>query len=215
MSRRTRIATVAAAALALGAAGLVSFVGWGAAPSRPADEGPAETAPAPPPPAQGERAETPPPAPAPEREPPPADLEALEERLAETDRPAEAERLRERVREVVRREEAKARWDEGVSGESLEARHLEPSVRRLFEELELEPVLREGGLMEGLAVQGVAEDGAAARAGLAPGDVIVSLDGEELEDPRALPGLLARLSRPLPLCVTRGGSRRCMELELD
>ena len=54
-----------------------------------------------------------------------------------------------------------------------------------------------------------------ARAGLTAGDVIVSLRGEPLEDPQALPGLLARLSRPLPLCVARDGRTRCMEIELE
>lgn len=168
----------------------------------------AAQAPAPPP-------ASPPPAAPKASEPVREDVAVLQERLEATARGADAEWLAERMRAVELRDQAQVRWDDGIGREELAARHVQPSVRRFFGELELEPVLEPGGLMAGLEIQHVAPDGVAAAAGLGPGDVIVSLLDEELADPADLPELLTRLPRRLPLCVERGGARRCLEIEMD
>lgn len=205
MSRRAWIGAVLCAGLLLAAA----LFGLRPDAREPAAPEPPEVAAAP-----AERPAPAAPAEAPAPALPKADATALQRHLEQTRRPGDAEHLARRMHEVARQEAAIARWDEGVAREELEARHIEPAVRRFFGELELEPVLRDGGLMEGLAVRRVSDGGAASRAGLAPGDVIVSLLDRELEDPAELPDLLARLPRRLPLCVERDAARRCLEIEL-
>lgn len=68
----------------------------------------------------------------------------------------------------------------------------------------------------GALVAGVAKDGPADRAGLKIGDVIISLDGELLQDPKDLPRLVAgtRAGTEVDIEVWRGGKKRSLEVEI-
>lgn len=61
----------------------------------------------------------------------------------------------------------------------------------------------------GVTLQAVQADSPAAAAGLAPGDVIISIDGQRITDDHVLQDeLLARGSRPVQLVVWPGGNER-------
>jgi serine protease Do len=68
----------------------------------------------------------------------------------------------------------------------------------------------------GALVAAVVEDGPAERAGLKMGDVIVSLDGESLDDPKDLPRMVAntRAGTEVELEVLRNGKTRTLDVEI-
>jgi serine protease Do len=70
--------------------------------------------------------------------------------------------------------------------------------------------------VRGAEVNAVDSDGAAADAGLEPGDVIVALDGEQIADATELTTELAEMQPGdrVKLAVVRGGERRDFEVEL-
>ena len=68
----------------------------------------------------------------------------------------------------------------------------------------------------GALVAAVVEDGPAERAGLKMGDVIMSLDGESLDDPKDLPRLVAntRAGTEVELEVLRNGRTRTLDVKI-
>lgn len=69
---------------------------------------------------------------------------------------------------------------------------------------------------QGVIVAGVVSDGPAAKAGLQPGDVLLSIDGQAILDARATMSDIASIppGTSLPLTVVRGGERIDMLLEV-
>ncbi len=69
---------------------------------------------------------------------------------------------------------------------------------------------------QGVIVAGVVEDGPAAKAGLQPGDVLLSIGGQVILDARATMSDIASVppGTELPLTIVRGGERMEMTLEV-
>jgi serine protease DegQ len=67
---------------------------------------------------------------------------------------------------------------------------------------------------EGLLVMSVKDDSSAARAGILVGDIVRSIDGEEVRSPRELNRVVQRLEigREVEIGITRGGERRTMRI---
>ncbi|MCA9543257.1 MAG: PDZ domain-containing protein, partial [Myxococcales bacterium] len=85
----------------------------------------------------------------------------------------------------------------------------------------LEPVFAEQfGLdadTRGVLVGGVSHDSAAAKAGVEPGDVVVGLNGQQVEDVNRFRNKVAMLGpgKPVTLEVLRGGERKTLTVTLD
>jgi len=71
---------------------------------------------------------------------------------------------------------------------------------------------RQAEVSGGLLVQDVS--GAAARAGLRPGDILLSVNGERLTSPEQLKALIAKAGKRVALLVERGDSRLFVPVEL-
>ncbi|NNJ27849.1 S1C family serine protease [Alienimonas chondri] len=67
----------------------------------------------------------------------------------------------------------------------------------------------------GVLVADVIDDGPAQKAGVKEGDVIVSLDGKAVSDPRSLSRVVERLEigKSVPLAIIRDGGRRTLQFE--
>jgi len=70
---------------------------------------------------------------------------------------------------------------------------------------------------QGALVAGMTDDGPADKAGLQNGDVIMSFDGREVADERALPRIVAEaeVGRTVPVEVVRSGQRRTFEVLIE
>lgn len=84
----------------------------------------------------------------------------------------------------------------------------------------LSPAMRASAGVEaeaGLLVAGIGEEGAAARAGLLVGDVLVSVGGESVESIEALRELLGgdRIGSRLRMVLLRGGARQELSVDVD
>lgn len=123
--------------------------------------------------------------------------------------------LADRARQHELAPAADARWHEAVDGGEYRAEDLDPAVRDLFVEIDLEPRYAEGGRIEGLLIQSLASDHPLARLGFRPGDRIDRIQGVTLSDPAELPSLLARLGPHFSLCADRNGTELCRDLALE
>lgn len=74
----------------------------------------------------------------------------------------------------------------------------------------------QSGQPVGVGVRAVLSDGAAAKAGLRTGDVIVSVAGQQTLDPAALQTVLAQLQigKQVPVVVNRGGTEVTVQVTL-
>jgi hypothetical protein len=162
-----------------------------------------------------------PPAPAPEPDPvpaapaPPPAFEPIELPTDHADRVLSDPVLAERARQHELAAAADARWNEAVEGGEYRAEDLDPAVRDLFRELDLEPRYAEGGRIEGLQIQSLSVDHPLSRLGFRPGDRIDRIQGVTLSDPAELPSLLARLGPHFSLCADRNGTELCRDLALE
>ena len=123
--------------------------------------------------------------------------------------------LRERARQHALAPAADARWEEAVARGGYTPQDLDPAVRRTFRALTLEPRYAEGGRIDGLVIEEMADDHPFAKAGLRKGDRIDRLQGTPLRDPAELPSLLAHLGPRLDLCALRDGAELCREIVLE
>lgn len=73
------------------------------------------------------------------------------------------------------------------------------------------------GVREGAIVRGVTPKSPAEKAGIEPGDVIVSLNGEKVSDPTALQGIVERLTidKSYPLVVIRSGAKKTLDVRIE
>jgi serine protease Do len=112
-------------------------------------------------------------------------------------RPADAA-LRERV-DALSRGESVSRPRLGIAvAPSAIARRLRASVGL--------------GERDGLLVRGVEDGSPAARAGIREGDLLVEAAGRPLEDPDALPEILAKSGLPIELKIVRGDEERTISV---
>lgn len=162
-----------------------------------------------------------PPATVPQPEPEPA-LPDPEPPVAESElSPDHTERvlgnpiMADRARQHELAPAADARWHEAVDGGEYRADDLDPAVRDLFRDLDLEPRYAEGGRIEGLSIRSLSLDHPLAQLGFRAGDRIDRIQGVPLSDPAELPSLLARLGPHFSLCADRDGSELCRELTLE
>lgn len=115
---------------------------------------------------------------------------------------------------VTRERAAQARFEEGLQSSEVRARDVDARVRAALSRAELVPELRDGGLMAGLRIRVLESGSPLAEAGLREGDLLVRIDDHRLDDPAALPRVLADAGPELSLCVARGGGELCRELAL-
>jgi len=80
--------------------------------------------------------------------------------------------------------------------------------------VELPTSLRREAGKGGLAIAAVEAGGAADRAGLLVGDVLLSIEGEPLDGTETLLGALARAGDSVPLRIMRGGKILVMNVSL-
>ncbi len=123
--------------------------------------------------------------------------------------------IRDRLIAIDRMNVATARFSHSVDESQIEVEDMNQSVVDLFDSARLEPVLSEGGAIEGLEIVDLDSESPFLEAGLRPGDLITHLNGSELFDPADLPALLIRLERSLSLCVERDGRELCRAMSLD
>ncbi len=123
--------------------------------------------------------------------------------------------IRERIIEADRLEVATQRFSAAVDETEIDVEDMNRSVVDLFATARLEPVLAEGGMIEGLEILDLDSGSPFLEAGLRPGDQITHLNGVNLYDPAELPGLLVRLEREVSLCVRRDARELCRTLSLD
>ncbi len=69
---------------------------------------------------------------------------------------------------------------------------------------------------QGALVAGITEGGPAAKAGIQPGDLIVSFDGKPITEMRMLPRVVAdtAIGKRVPLQIIRNGQRRTLEVQI-
>ena len=77
--------------------------------------------------------------------------------------------------------------------------------------------VQSAGVVGGLEVMEVFADLAAAKAGLLQGDIILKVNGEQIDDPEALVDVVfaTPADRPLNLTIRRGEEERVVEVRLS
>lgn len=147
-------------------------------------------------------------------EPAPSGPEASEE-LSATERLLREETIQQRLARLELEAQAKERFDDSLERSGITAREIEEGVKHLFETVTVEPVLLEGGRMDGLRIFDLPSGHPLDRAGLVEGDRLVRLNGYPLDDPAVLPDVLIRLRRSFEACVWRNGEELCTRVTVD
>lgn len=115
---------------------------------------------------------------------------------------------------LERQRQAERRFQAGVEASQVRARDIDARVRAAFERIDLTPELLDDGFMRGLRIGSVQGGSPLGDAGFQAGDLLVRLDGRALDDPAALPEMLAGAGPELSLCAQRGGTEFCRDLVL-
>jgi type II secretory pathway component PulC len=110
--------------------------------------------------------------------------------------------------------EAAARFRRGVQENRLTAEHVNRSVVRFFETLELRPVLEDDASIFGLEIRAVYDESPLRESGFRVGDVITRINDARLRDPADLPLLVSELERDFELCAVRDGAEICRRISL-
>jgi hypothetical protein len=109
--------------------------------------------------------------------------------------------------------EASARFSAGVRTGRYTAKDIRPEVRSFFANLELVPVLHDGGDMSGLEIRSIKQGKDAGF--LKPDDQIISIDSQNLSDPGLLPTILVQMNPSFQVCVKRNEREICDRLQLS
>jgi hypothetical protein len=128
--------------------------------------------------------------------------------------PEQAALVEEWERRLEREKLADARFQRGLEESQLRARDVDARVQAAFSTLELEPEIEEQGLLRGLRIRAMEDGDALSQAGFRPGDVLVRIDDQPLDDPAVLPLAFANARPEMTLCAVRAGQELCRALRL-
>jgi len=126
-------------------------------------------------------------------------------------------KLHDRAQQQSLAKKAEERWTRAVDEGEYSADDLDPSIRRFFADVSLEPRYIEDGMITGLVIQDLQDDHPLAIAGFHVGDRLSRIQGVPLRYPEEIPSLLARLGPNFSVCraTSDGGEiEQCKEFML-